>query len=92
MTKAFAYLTLNYTECQLKNIEEKQMSSYYSPRYGLQMVTCLEGKKDTFKREPYISNQAFVLLHTAKLEYKKHGYSEYTTITNTYSCSGKVFI
>lgn len=45
MTKAFSYLTLNYTECQLKNIENSQMPSYYSPRYGLQMVTCLEGKR-----------------------------------------------
>lgn len=45
MTKAFSYLTLNYTECQLKNIEDSQMPSYYSPRYGLQMVTCLEGKR-----------------------------------------------
>lgn len=45
MTKAFSYLTLNYTECQLKNIEDSQMPFYYSPRYGLQMVTCLEGKR-----------------------------------------------
>ncbi|XP_052705082.1 uncharacterized protein LOC128180917 isoform X1 [Crassostrea angulata] len=56
MTKAFSYLTLNYTECQLKNIEDSQMPFYYSPRYGLQMVTCLEDCPDMMMYNKSISS------------------------------------
>lgn len=79
MTKAFSYLTLNYTECQLKNIEDSQMPFYYSPRYGLQMVTCLEGKRKRLNANRiymFVSMHCYCyLLSVGKIEkgYKNNG-------------------
>lgn len=95
MTKAFSYLTLNYTECQLKNIEDSQMPSYYSPRYGLQMVTCLEGKRKRLNANRiymFVTMHCYCyLLSVGKIEkgYKNNLYSPLNVniIVHVLSCT-----